>query len=166
MARRAVNPDRGPGLSAALPPVRRVALAVNPDPEGVKTMKNAVRTLLVAALAVPALVLAQVPSSPDLKAAGNQAAAAGAASGKSATDSAKAAGAATSASAKTQADSTGTQVKNTAKTEGKKASKKGVDAGAAKTGTVGATVAPHATGAANTGVDKGVDKAAEKAGIK
>ncbi len=41
-----------------------------------------------------------------------------------------------------------------------------MDAGAAKTGTVGATVAPHAHGAAATGVDKGVDKAAEKAGIK
>ena len=122
-------------------------------------MKNAVRTLLVASLAVPALALAQIPSTADLKAQGNSAAA-------QATTTAKDTGNAAAASAKTQADSTGTQIKNTAKTEGKKAAKTGVDEGVKKTGTVGAAAAPHAHGAAATGVDKGVDKAADKAGIK
>jgi hypothetical protein len=57
-------------------------------------------------------------------------------------------------------------VKDAAKTEGKKQSKKAVDAGAKKTGSVGAAVAPQAQDAAAAGVDKGVDKAADKAGIK
>jgi hypothetical protein len=96
-------------------------------------MKNAVRTLIVASLALPALGLAQIPSTADLNAQGNAAAA---------------------------------QTTDSAKTEGKKQSKKAVDTGAAKTGSVGAALAPTATDTANKGVDKGVDKAAEKAGIK
>jgi hypothetical protein len=124
-------------------------------------MKNTVRAVLVAVLAVPALAYAQVPAAPQMpssaavKDAGNAAAASGKATGQAATDSASA-----------QAKSTGQQVKDTAKTEGKKGAKTGVDAGVKKTGSVGAAAAPHAHDAAATGVDKGVDKAAEKAGIK
>jgi hypothetical protein len=120
-------------------------------------MKNTVRAVLVAVLAIPALAFGQVPAAPQVpstaavKDAGNAAAA----SGQAATDSAKA-----------QTKSTGQQVKDTAKTEGKKGAKTGVDEGVKKTGTVGAAAAPHAHGAAATGVDKGVDTAADKVGIK
>jgi hypothetical protein len=113
-------------------------------------MKNTVRAVLVAALAIPALAFAQVPAASQMPS----------------TAAAKDAGAAATDSAKTQTKSTGQQVKDTAKTEGKKGAKTGVDEGVKKTGTVGAAAAPHAHGAAATGVDKGVDKAADKAGIK
>jgi hypothetical protein len=76
-------------------------------------VKNTVRAVLVAVLAIPALTYSQVPAAP--------------------------------------------QVPSTAAVK---------DAGVKKTGAVGATVAPHAHGAAATSVDKGVEKAAGKAGIK
>ena len=128
-------------------------------------MKNTVRALLAAVLAVPAFAIAQVPAAPQVPSTAAVKDAASA-TGKSATDSAKASGAAATDSTKAQAKTTGTQIKDTAKTEGKKQSKKGVDAAAKKTGAAGAAVAPHAHGAAATGVDKRVDKAADKVGIQ
>jgi len=98
-------------------------------------MKNTVRALLVAAVAVPALALAQVPAAPAAPAVPSTAAV------KDATAA--------------QTKSTGAQVTDTVKIEGKKQSKTAVDAGAKKTGSVGAAVAPQAQ-----------DAAAAKAGIK
>ncbi len=96
-----------------------------------------VRTLLVAALAVPVLAFAQTPAMPAPRRfpPPPPSRTPQHATGKSATDATA-----------TQAKSTGTQLKDTAKTEGKKQSKTGVDAAAKKTGAVGAAVAPQAPG--------------------